>query len=141
MSGYCGLAHNRGYGYEYYPHYDFHCHREGKYGHMLTNHVTQIHNSGDHTSFDIPVIRIYDNTGKHFYVAISQVDFLMHQNPDHQRHLTNMTNPGYDQITMSVTNHGRWFKGKWATLVYLHGGSDPGTGYYYIYKFPGGATW
>ena len=129
MSGYCGLAHYRAYGYEYYPHYDYHCNREGKYGHMLTNQVAQIHNIGVHTNFEVPMIRIYDSTGTYCYAAMSHID--------HQGHLTNMTNPGNDQTTMSVTNHVRWLKGNWATVVYLHGGSDQNWGYH-LYIHPQG---
>ena len=105
---------------------------------MFTDHVMQIHNIGNYFNFNTPAIRIYNNTGNLFHIATSQVDFNMYQDPDFQRQLSNMTSVKHDQVTMSFTNHGKWFKGKWATLVYLQEGSNPGMDCYLFVNSQGG---
>ena len=82
LCGYSGLVDNRDDGYINYPHHGLYSHRDEMYGHMPTDHVMQIYNTGNYINFNTPVIQIYNNTGNHFHIATSQVDFNMYQNPD-----------------------------------------------------------
>ena len=138
LCGYNGLVDNRNDGYEHYPYCGPYNYRDIMYDHMFTDHVMQIHNIGNYFNFNTPAIRIYNNTGNLFHIATSQVDFNMYQDPDFQRQLSNMTSVKHDQVTMSFTNHGKWFKGKWATLVYLQEGSNPGMDCYLFVDSQGG---